>query len=155
MATDKKKYELTKTEQREKKDKEDYIKLFSDLGTEEAAKKYIKENIYERAMKKGLIAAYVEVFRKGQDNSWLNKCFTAKQKKIVVVDSDGNVVFNAKTGKPKTKFVKDSRSTEKSYNKAAATKAFKDACGIEFKPTGFTARERRTEAYYNPFEGLM
>ena len=77
MATDKKKYELTKTEQREKDDKESYIKLFSDLGTEEAARKYIKENIYERAMKKGLVAAYVEVFRKGQDNSWLNKCFTA------------------------------------------------------------------------------
>jgi hypothetical protein len=82
-------------------------------------------------------------------------CFTAKQKKVVVVDADGNVVYNAKTGKPKTKFVKDSRSTEKSYNKAAATKAFKEACGIVFKPTGFKARERRTEAYYNPFEGLM
>lgn len=155
MAADKKKYELTKTEQREKKDKEDYVKLFSGMKGEEEAKKYIKENVYERAMKKGLIAAYVEVFLKEKDNSWLNKCFTAKQKKVVVLDVDGNVVYNVKTGKPKTKFVKDNRSTEKSYNKAAATKAFKDACGIEFKPTGFTARERRTEAYYNPFEGLM
>lgn len=146
---------MTKAEIKAKEEKEAAVALLKGLKDEAAAKAYIEANIYARALKKSFIAAYVEVFHKGEDNTWLNKCFTSKQKKVVVTDNSGNVVYNTKTGKPKTKFVKDDSSKEKSFDKTAAIKAFAKAYDITYKPTGFTAKEKRTEPIYDVFEGLM
>lgn len=154
---DKKYIEFLKTHSRaelkEYYELEETMKLLSGMSEDEA-KEHIEKNIYRRALKKSFIAAYVKTYHSEEDNKWLSKCMRAKQTRRVLTDKKGNVIYNTKTGKPKTVMVKSDEET-KSFDKEAATKAFEKEYDITFKATGFEARAKRETAKYDVFKGLM
>ena len=154
---------MSKQEDKAKKDLQKYLDIFKECKSEEAAKEYIKENLYKLSITKGCIAAYITVFHKAEDNSWLKKAAYVKEQKYAYtpcVDTEGNIIYtkkiSKKTGKvlPKTKKVAIA-GEQVVYKHNKAREAFMNQYGIEVKDTGFKAREKRTEKQFDIFEGLF
>jgi hypothetical protein len=150
---------MTKQEQKDKTEKEKYLALFADMD-EKKAKKYIKENIYKVKLSKGLIAAYVNTYSK-DDSAWISEAYVTKPryKRSAQVGIDGKIVYSGKQSKkgkalPRTEKVYTGE-TYKAYDMSILRKLFIDKYKIEFKPTNFEAKQKRTEPVYDVFEGLI
>lgn len=155
---------MTKQEIKEREDLQKYVEVFEKCKTEDAAKKYIKENLYKLSITKGCIAAYIRVFHGSEDNSWLKKAAYVKEPQYSYtpcVDKEGNIIYqnklSKKTGKPLPKLKKVEMAGEKQevYKHSEARKAFMEKYGIEVKDTGFKPREKRTEEKFDIFAGLF
>lgn len=153
----------TKKEIAEREERDYWLKVFKDLEEEEA-KNYITENVYDRKISKGLMAAYLITYHKNDNNDWFKKASIVEKDKTaltVLTDANGNPIYKTdKDGKVTAKKVRVVVAGEKikGYNHNKAKEAFIKHFDIKVKATTFTARAKRDytkEPIFNAFEGLF